>query len=61
MGQAARSAQLRDRAGGADHPSHETDEAGAGQFRLASLGRVPRPIALASEDRFFAYSGATMG
>jgi hypothetical protein len=34
---------------------------GADQLRLASLGRVPRPIAFASEDRFLAYSGATIG
>lgn len=32
-----------------------------GQACLASRGRVPSPIALASDDRFFAYSGATMG
>jgi hypothetical protein len=33
----------------------------AAQARLASRGRVPSPIALASEERFFAYSGATIG
>jgi len=47
--------------GYAGRPRDEPEKTTTGQFRLASLGRVPRPIALASDDRFIAYSGATIG
>jgi hypothetical protein len=55
-------AASRGRARGAgDRLQDAAKKATASQLRLASLGLVPRPIALASDDRFFAYSGATIG